>query len=118
MKEMHLSKRHKLRCSKVPSFFVNSLTIIRSDEKEKQKKQRLLGDFGRNFHGYIRSAEICLGFLMQVYSRPGQNTSQMNQTKIRKDFEKKVKYYTLPTSHKVVNPRVKRQIDIEKRRQE
>jgi len=74
------------------------------DEKEKQKKQRLLGDFGRNFHGYI--------------SRPGQNTSQMNQTKIRKDFEKKVKYYTLPTAHKVVNPRVKRQIDIEKRRQE
>ena len=27
---------------------------VYSDEKEKQKKQRLLGDFGRNFHGYIR----------------------------------------------------------------
>jgi len=74
------------------------------DEKEKQKKQRLLGDFGRNFYGYI--------------SRPGQNTSQLSQSKLRKDLERKVKYYALPRSHKLITPHVKRQIDIEKRRQE
>ena len=52
------------------------------------------------------------------YSRPGQNTSQLSQSKMRKDLDKKVKYYSLPRSHKIISPHVKRQIDIEKRRQE
>ena len=118
MKEMHLLKKHKLKCSKVLIQLFQRIYFKYLDEKEKQKKQRLLGDFGRNFHGYIRWVQNCQVLQIQTHSRPGQNTSQMNQTKIRKDFEKKVKYYTLPTAHKVVNPRVKRQIDIEKRRQE
>ena len=37
---------------------------------------------------------------------------------MRKDLDKKVKYYSLPRSHKIISPHVKRQIDIEKRRQE
>ena len=75
---------------------------IVDDEKEKIKKQSLLGDFGRNFHGYI--------------SRPGQNSSQLGQAKLKKELGRPIQYLK-PKTTNVPNPRVKRLVDIEKMRQ-
>lgn len=72
------------------------------DEREQIRKQKLLGDFGKNFHGYI--------------SRPGQNTSSVNENKIKKEYSRNRNYFH-QSSIKRTNPRVKRLLEVEKMKQ-
>jgi len=76
---------------------------IMEDERETTKKNQLLADFGKNFHGYI--------------SRPGQNSSSMSEKKIKKEYSRVNQYY-YQSNIKRVNPRVKRLLQVEKMKQE
>ena len=50
------------------------------------------------------------------FSRPGQNTSSVNENKIKKEYSRKQNYFH-QSSIKRTNPRVKRLLEVEKMKQ-